>query len=68
MVGGQRGDGGNQTDDESLRETAQTNRASKQMDAEQSLQRRVVFRVSCPLTQPCELQPKAAIFAQCPYL
>lgn len=53
MVGGQRGDGGNQTDDESLRETAQTNRVSKQMDY------RVCREGSCsgsaaPLTQPCE--------------
>lgn len=65
MVEGQGGDGGNETDDESLRETAQTNGVSKQMESAE--RGRVQGQSPCSLSHG-KLEPNAAMFAQCPYL
>lgn len=64
MVEGQRGDGGNETD-ESLRETSQTNGVSKQMESAE--RRRVQGQSPCSLSH-VKLEPNATMFAKCPYL
>ena len=57
MVGGQRGDGGNEADDESLRKmkTNKQRQLSNQMDSKQSLERGICSESVHPLSDDVEV-------------